>query len=75
MERGAALISTGEGISSSPLAWHLDAALPRLLFHIGPVTFLAAIWLILEAKEVWASTNASKSRHECRSMRMTIAGN
>jgi hypothetical protein len=32
-----------------PLEWHLDTAMPRLLFHIGPITFLAASWLVLEA--------------------------
>ena len=32
-----------------PLEWHLDTAMSRLLFHIGPNAFLAAVWLILEA--------------------------
>ena len=32
-----------------PLEWHLDSAMPRLLFQIGPIFFLAASWLILEA--------------------------
>jgi hypothetical protein len=36
-------------LTPHPLDWHLETALPRLLFHIGPIAFLAATWLILEA--------------------------
>jgi len=36
-------------LTPQPLAWHLDSALPRLLMHVGPLAFLAASWLILEA--------------------------
>jgi hypothetical protein len=36
-------------LTPEPLEWHLETALPRLLFHIGPTAFLAASWLILEA--------------------------
>lgn len=35
-------------LTPHPLEWHLGSALPRLLFHIGPIVFLAASWLILE---------------------------
>ena len=33
------------------LTWHLDSAMPRLLFHVGPLVFLATTWLILEVRE------------------------
>ncbi len=36
-------------LTPQPLEWHLDSALPRLLFHIGPIAYLAANWLILES--------------------------
>ncbi len=36
-------------VTPFPLEWHLETAMPRLLFHIGPIAFLAATWLILEA--------------------------
>jgi hypothetical protein len=36
-------------LTPEPLEWHLETALPRLLFHIGPIAFLAASWLVLEA--------------------------
>ena len=36
-------------LTPEDLAWHLDSALPRLLFHLGPVAFLAATWSTLEA--------------------------
>jgi len=36
-------------LTPHPLEWHLETAMPRLLFHIAPIAFLAAIWLILEA--------------------------
>ena len=36
-------------LTTYPLKWHLESAMPRLLFHIGPLAFLAANWLILEA--------------------------
>ncbi|MDR3632423.1 MAG: hypothetical protein P4L84_01225 [Isosphaeraceae bacterium] len=37
-------------LTPQPLEWHLDSAMPRLLFHVGPIVFLAASWLILECK-------------------------
>ena len=40
-----------------PLEWHLETALPRLLFHISPIVFLAASWLILEAALATRSAN------------------
>jgi hypothetical protein len=36
-------------LTPHPLQWHLESALPRLLFHVGPIAYLAACWLILEA--------------------------
>ena len=45
-------------LTPQPLAWHLESALPRLLFHISPIIFLAASWLILEAKEATSGADA-----------------
>jgi len=42
------------------LNWHLDSALPRLLFHIGPIAFLAAVWLILEAQTTTLRSGGSE---------------
>jgi len=36
-------------LTPEDLTWHLDSAMPRLLFHVGPLAFLAASWSILEA--------------------------
>jgi hypothetical protein len=38
-------------LTPQPLLWHLDSALPRLLYHVGPIVFLAASWLVLECAE------------------------
>ena len=41
-------------LTPEDLTWHLGTAMPRLLFHVGPLAFLAATWSILEAEEeVW----------------------
>ena len=38
-------------LTPEDLTWHLGSAMPRLLFHVGPLAFLAATWSILEAEE------------------------
>ncbi len=41
-------------LTPEPLTWHLGSAMPRLMFHVGPIAFLAATWSILEAEnQVW----------------------
>ncbi len=45
-------------LTPHPLDWHLSSAMPRLLFHIGPIAFLAATWLILEANSATDSARA-----------------
>jgi hypothetical protein len=36
-------------LTPHPLQWHLESAMPRLLFHVGPIAFLATTRLVLEA--------------------------
>jgi len=45
-------------LTPEDLNWHLDSAMPRLLFHIGPLFFLASAWLILEANREIAPASA-----------------
>jgi hypothetical protein len=37
-------------LTPEDLTWHLGSAMPRLLFHVGPIAFMAATWSILEAE-------------------------
>ncbi len=47
-------------LTPHPLAWHLDSAMPRLLYHLGPTVFVAASWLILEV----AHAREPRRQHE-----------
>jgi hypothetical protein len=38
-------------VTPYPLQWHLETSMTRLLFHIGPIVFLGATWLVLEAHQ------------------------
>ena len=46
-------------LTPHPLQWHLETSMPRLLFHIGPLAFVAASWLILEAVQAPVRNDAT----------------
>jgi len=54
-------------LTPQPLEWHLESALPRLLFHVSPIVFLAASWLILEAHT--ATTSPATDRLSAKAHR------